>query len=239
MSLVKCPECKKEMSSNAGACPSCGFAKPKRKSFGCGALIVVLIIGGYMMTMFDTANKKPSSTTANSKNSAPAKTLTPEEVLSANLAKVESAEAAYNETQSSLKQYYASRADVAKNTESTAFAKQMIETYKADQSQTASTITKKSRELLPKLEKQFRILFASTLEDSNMKNGLNMTVKATGSDAKTLTMKYALMSKTLVYQLQNEHNIDDSAKAAGFKNLVMTNGFESSLGQTWTIDLTK
>lgn len=45
------------------------------------------------------------------------------------------------------------------------------------------------------------------------------------------------MSQPLVYKFQNEIKLDEQAEKLGFTKLVYTNGFESALGQTWTVDL--
>jgi hypothetical protein len=52
MALIKCPECKQEVSDKATACPGCGFAKPKRQEFGCGTLILAGIIIVVFTSMF-------------------------------------------------------------------------------------------------------------------------------------------------------------------------------------------
>jgi hypothetical protein len=44
MALVECPECKKEVSSEAAACPHCGFALHKEKRSGWGKEIGLLLL---------------------------------------------------------------------------------------------------------------------------------------------------------------------------------------------------
>ena len=53
MALIRCAECKAEVSDTATACPKCGapmeISKKKQKSqvsTGCGCLIVLLVVGG-------------------------------------------------------------------------------------------------------------------------------------------------------------------------------------------------
>ncbi|WP_206046916.1 zinc ribbon domain-containing protein [Mangrovimicrobium sediminis] len=60
MALINCPECDKEVSDKAPACPNCGAPiakseakptkKPKKepKQYGCGTLIVLVIIGFFI-----------------------------------------------------------------------------------------------------------------------------------------------------------------------------------------------
>lgn len=45
MALIRCPECNKEISNKANACPHCGHSKGTPKSYGCGTIILLLIIG--------------------------------------------------------------------------------------------------------------------------------------------------------------------------------------------------
>ena len=54
MALIKCKECKKEISNKAKTCPNCG-APVKRKRLGCGALILILIIAPIIISIFTTS----------------------------------------------------------------------------------------------------------------------------------------------------------------------------------------
>lgn len=49
MALVKCKECGQKVSSKAPSCPHCGASR-KRKNYGCGTLILVLVLGGMAMS---------------------------------------------------------------------------------------------------------------------------------------------------------------------------------------------
>ena len=61
MSLIKCKECGKEISSKAAACPHCG-AEPYKRS---GCLIAFLaIIGGFMLLSLFSGYKAPASSPA-------------------------------------------------------------------------------------------------------------------------------------------------------------------------------
>jgi hypothetical protein len=81
------------------------------------------------------------------------------------------------------------------------------------------------------MAQQVRSLYASSLEQQFVKRGFDIEVSAKGTD---LRLKYALMSKPLVYKFANEWNLADMAANYGFTRLVYTNGFASSLGETWT-----
>ena len=45
------------------------------------------------------------------------------------------------------------------------------------------------------------------------------------------------MSNVFVYKLRNDGGIENIAKEVGFNKIIFTNGFQSSLGQSWTINL--
>jgi hypothetical protein len=80
-------------------------------------------------------------------------------------------------------------------------------------------------------------MYASALEETFVKNGFDMKVSAIGHDKTRLRITFALMSQPLIYKFQNEIKIADQARPLGFTSIVYTNGFDSSLGQTWTVKL--
>lgn len=57
MALIKCPECGKEVSNNAEACPNCGYSlKPSTTHFSLvlvGCVISVLIVLGSLVTLIN------------------------------------------------------------------------------------------------------------------------------------------------------------------------------------------
>lgn len=137
-----------------------------------------------------------------------------------------------------LKKYYATREQVQQaSTDSwkLVLLKAQYNLVKADSLQ---EFMAKISKLLPKVQRQARSLYRSSLEEIFVKNGLNIDVITTGSEGKTLKVSYVLMSQPLVYKFQNEFKIQDQASSFGFRKIIYTNGFESSLGQTWTADLT-
>jgi hypothetical protein len=59
MSLKKCKECGNQVSTKADACPSCGAKiKSKSKNYGCGTLIVILILIGMVWSQIDGCLEK-------------------------------------------------------------------------------------------------------------------------------------------------------------------------------------
>lgn len=76
MALQKCKECGHEISTEADKCPNCG-ALQKPKQYGCGALILVVLLGGILVSLFtgnNTSSTKPSSQTPKNVASQPVKT---------------------------------------------------------------------------------------------------------------------------------------------------------------------
>lgn len=100
-------------------------------------------------------------------------------------------------------------------------------------------IGKKAKALLTLVTEQARVIYASSTEEAFVKSGFDIRVVATGKNKTQLRLTYALMSKPLVYKFQNETEIKRHATKFGFAKLIYTNGFESELGQTWTVDLKK
>ena len=56
MALIKCKECKKEISSTANACPNCGFKKKKAKLFW-PIIFILMLIGYFFGDKEETINK--------------------------------------------------------------------------------------------------------------------------------------------------------------------------------------
>jgi hypothetical protein len=67
-----------------------------------------------------------------------------------------------------------------------------------------------------------------------VKSGMDAKVSATGANKTRLRM-----SQPLIYKFQNDIKLDEQARQFGFTRLEDTNGFDSELGRTWTVDLTK
>jgi hypothetical protein len=87
------------------------------------------------------------------------------------------------------------------------------------------------------LTELIRDTYASSMEESFVKNGMDIKVRSQGKNKDQLRLSYALMSRPLVYQFQNEAHLPAQAALVGFKKLILTNGFDGEMGQTWTINL--
>ena len=77
------------------------------------------------------------------------------------------------------------------------------------------------------------------MEQIFIKSGMDAKVSAAGANKTRLRLVYALMSQPLVYKFQNDFKLDEQARTFGFASLEYTNGFESPLARTWTVDLKK
>lgn len=76
MALQKCKECGHEISKKAEKCPNCG-APQKPKQYGCGTLILVVLLGGFLVSIFtgnETSSTKPPSQAARSATLQPVET---------------------------------------------------------------------------------------------------------------------------------------------------------------------
>lgn len=134
-----------------------------------------------------------------------------------------------------LKSFYANEAVVERASSdlldlAAIIASRGASSFKEDQQITAS-----AKKLADDLTKQRRELLASSLENSMMKSGLNLTVKTEGSARDRLRFTYPLMTKLVVYKLQNERGFADTARGFGFKKIIYTDGHDE--GDTWTVDL--
>lgn len=137
-----------------------------------------------------------------------------------------------------LDKYYATQEMVSQSS-TDVLALTAMEVYygEPDRSPEAKALAQKAAALLPRAERQSRQLHASALENILVKNGMDVDIEARGPEKDELHITYALMSKPMVYQFQNELKVDEQAISFGYKRIVYTNGFESSLGQTWSVTL--
>ncbi|MBC8637309.1 hypothetical protein IAG25_10845 [Caballeronia sp. EK] len=134
------------------------------------------------------------------------------------------------ESKEKLKKYYGSVDDLNRmNSELTDVRAVILRHTDGDKQE--QDVARRAKGLEPQMAQQVRALYASSLEEIFIKNGFDIKVKATGTE---LRLTYALMSKPLVYKFANEWKLADKAADYGFTRLVYTNGFSSSLGETWT-----
>jgi hypothetical protein len=246
VAMIKCRECGSAISSEAAACPQCG-AKPRRNS-GCATLLIGFLCLIFVMSVVRGCKEKSSTSPAQSaapsaSNSQP-REQTAEEKKAAYEAKLkaDSAEIAVIEgrlksTREHLKKYYANPSQVSAAKSDVLNLTGWAAFYGEQSDDQGKALAKRAKAMVPEAELRLRQLYASSLEQIFVKSGINADVTVTGKEKKTLRIKYALMSKAVVYKLQNEVDIPKQARAVGFKKLIYTDGFQSEFGETWTVDL--
>jgi hypothetical protein len=80
---------------------------------------------------------------------------------------------------------------------------------------------------------QQRREMANRMETGMLDKGMDVTVRAEGKNATTLRIKYVLMSRPLVHQFQKNGEFFSNLQKAGFKRVIMTDGYDD----TWTWNL--
>lgn len=203
----------------------------RARAFGLGWLFVFILIAFLK-------DKPPSSNNNQSTSSQVTATSKPVNNLAQDTLAIQQIEQRIKDNKESLKKFYSSSNSVSQaTTDIIQLSMIKSENSKKDSPVENKTLSKRAEKLLPSLEQQSRIMYASSVEEAFMKNGLDIKVSATSKESKQLRFVYALMSQPLVYKFQNEMKIDKHSAMMGFSKLVFSNGFESSLGETWTIDL--
>jgi hypothetical protein len=132
-----------------------------------------------------------------------------------------------------LKKYYATPHQVQTAAADLIAAGIIKAKYEDAKTKEGKALQQKASALFSELDTQVRVLYASSLEQVFLKSGMNAEVSVSGTKKDMLRIKYALMSKVLVYKFQNDTQIDSTAKLYGFSKLVYTDGFDD----TWTVDL--
>ena len=78
-----------------------------------------------------------------------------------------------------------------------------------------------------------RNVMAKTIENGMLSEGYDVDVNAIGAKHTTLSMRFILVNKAFAYQTAHSPAIINSARGAGFKKLVLTDGYD----EQWHIDL--
>jgi hypothetical protein len=155
------------------------------------------------------------------------------------LAKVtmESIQGRLDENRTHLKKYYADDRRVTQSGSDQVQLATVLVQFEGSKDKGDKKLAVQAKALQAQVAQQTRDMYASTLEEIFIKNGIDARVRTSGSVKDRLNVTYALMSQPLVYRFQNEMHLDEQARKMGFKKLVLSNGFESELGKAWTFDL--
>jgi hypothetical protein len=78
-----------------------------------------------------------------------------------------------------------------------------------------------------------RAHYAATIDQSMLDSGIESTTTATGPKKTTLRIKYALTGRVAANTLSKKLDFNE-LHLRGFRKVVLTNGFDGELGQTFT-----
>ncbi|MDO8267701.1 MAG: hypothetical protein Q7T32_07690 [Moraxellaceae bacterium] len=169
---------------------------------------------------------------------APAKKPNPVDMLAKDSAVLARIETRLKENEKSLKGFYGTASQLEQaSKDGIQLIMMKVDYLDNGKSKEEKAFGKKASTLLSKVSAQRRQIYASTIEESFVKNGLDIKVTTTGTEKNRLKISYVLMSKPMVYKFQNEIKIQEQATKLGFSRITYTNGFDSDLGETWTVDL--
>lgn len=238
MAMTTCKECKAQISTTAESCPHCGAKR--RKTSGCamvaaaffGLVFVLAIARGCAGDTTPQISNSPS--TASHPPTASAKVSTdPASVLTEAKQTVDEIQTRYENNAKQLKKYYVTTDQVKESASDTIRLAAVAGLYKNSKQRDERELSKRAYSLAQNVIQQQRLLYASAMEQVLVKNGMDVNVSAIGKDNDELRLKYALMSKPLVYKFQNEMDLQNQAKQMGFNKIIYTDGYN----ETWRVDL--
>ena len=87
----------------------------------------------------------------------------------------------------------------------------------------------------PETKKQLREEAATRMENKFLDQGMDVHVTVSGKNKDIITLKYVLISRPLVHQLNKDGTLIDNLQRMEFKKAIFTDGYRA----TWTFDLTK
>jgi hypothetical protein len=138
----------------------------------------------------------------------------------------------------SLKKYYATKDKIEHAQDDLIQLAVFVAIYSSEKApKQGKGLGERAKSLGAQVEQQRRELYASMMEQIFIKQGMDARVTARGKEKEQLHISYALMSRPLIYQFRNEASLETGARSFGFKKIIFTNGFDSSIGSTWTVDL--
>jgi hypothetical protein len=140
----------------------------------------------------------------------------------------------HNDLRKQMKNYYVTKEDLNVLQTDIIRLESLKFIYNDSKSPTENRLFRQASILQKKLRDTLKPAFASVMEEIFVKSGIDVKVVSIGN---TLRVEYVLMSWPLVYQFQNESKLGSLAKVNGFSKIIYTDGFESSLGETWTVKL--
>ena len=144
------------------------------------------------------------------------------------------------EIENSLKGYYGTPGQLEKCSADIKALADIAALYKAHGTTGAHrSVSEMALAQMRRVQSTSRSVFASTMEETFMKKGLDIRFTTSGPENKILRLTYVLMSQPMVYQFQNEMKLPVMAQGIGFSRIIYSNGAGGSLGKSWTVDLSK
>jgi len=253
MADKECPFCKQAVEANASICKHCKkelvpISTKKWYQTRMGSFIVLsigiaiiysLAVGQYneyrrasnnsVVSEQNHLSQVPSTKAPSKKNVTIPK---PDKSNDAFLVAIENRAKEYNKI---LKENYPS--DEMKKAVFTDLAQAVIAegNYSKPENKKEKEILSRIKKIIPILDMLQRDMYAMSIENQMLKKGLNVDIKAVGSQKQTLIYKYVLMTRAIAYKIANDGNLLASAKNIGFTKVKFSDGFNES----WTYDLTK
>ena len=69
-----------------------------------------------------------------------------------------------------------------------------------------------------------RVKYAKTIEECYLTSGVDIYVRAIGNNKTTLSLRYILLGRPMMYQTVNDEFFMNTLKETGFKKIHFTNG---------------
>lgn len=243
--LTKCSACGGQVSTSAPACPHCGHVRTGNtaalKLLGAIGVVVFVVVAIWSVDNDTSTSSPPPQLAESAKHSAqaPASDRSAQKAspngkdaqVTADRANVTEISERVKQNAEHLKKYYATPEELTQSESDADDLVALVARHKIVGER--DDVTSKADHLEKVVERQTRDLFASVLTEGFIRNGIDMDVTPLGKDGRTLRMKYALMSRPFIYQLQNTANIEDQARKLGFTKVIYTDGFN----ETWTVHL--
>jgi uncharacterized protein YyaL (SSP411 family) len=244
MTSITCPHCGNVNSTTHAFCGKCGLKLPKwhlprKKSWligGIGLFVWVVICalsastglrdqGGDQTRATSTPNKSADS-------SSPSLAATPSDALSPkeHLARAKELATA---NASSFPSFHEHINAIPPSAKEYAEAQKLRAQIVKREAEMSAQNAKRELEERERTGIASREAFANEAERHFLDQGMDFYITVGGASKTTITFKYVLMSRPLVYKIQQEESFIQRLRQEGFRKLILTDGYDD----TWTINL--
>lgn len=247
MSLQKCHECGKKVSTSADRCMNCGAPVVFETKSKTGCLKVIFIV--FVFLLLISALNKLIDPGTKSKDSAKLPETPPAEVkVEDPFLKMTDAEHLEAARKALLENYVPNKDPMKTQWGNVAEARKQLDAIKADSKEFTESrkltseverrekeIEKVSRVVANKLMVKQREEISKTLETEYLKKGMDVHIRLSGTNKTVMRLEYILMSRPLVYKIANETDFLESMEKIGFKKVIFSDGYNYS----WSYNLGK